>query len=117
MIKSFQSLVGKWKKEGWLPLTLVQKESLTTVKKKKSIKAGTDSRRDKAGCRFHVQLTLPSLETELGPTGYDTYYITFRKLVHAYISTVVRGDLGVKIYQLLITMITSVKAGFSYDYV
>lgn len=83
-----KSLVGKWKKEGWLPLTLVQKESLMTPKKKKTVRADTDLRRDKAGCRFHVRLTLPSLDTELGPTGYETYYTAFRKLVHAYISTV-----------------------------
>lgn len=74
-------------------MTLVQKEALNVQKKKKSIRAGTDSSRDKGGCKFHLRLTMPSPETELGATGYDTYHITLRKLVHTYLSTRVRRKL------------------------
>lgn len=70
-------------------MTLVKKESTTGQKKKKGIRVSEEQNRDKAGCRFHLRLTLPSPETELAVSGYDTYYTTLRKLVHAHLSTVV----------------------------
>lgn len=85
-----KSLVGKWRKEGWLPLTLVKKESTSVQKKKKGTRVVEEQgqKRDKAGCRFHLRLTLPSPETELAASGYDTYYAALRKLVHAHLSTI-----------------------------
>lgn len=88
-----KSLVGMWKKEGWLALTVVKKESVPGQKKKKGTRPGEEQSKDRAGCRFHICLTLPSPETELAVSGYDTYYVALRKLVHAYLSTL-RGSLA-----------------------
>lgn len=95
-----KSLVGKWKKEGWLALTVVKKESVPGQKKKKGTRTAEEQSKDRAGCRFHICLTLPSPETELAMSGYDTYYVALRKLVHAYLSTMhgslagYRGEVG-----------------------
>ncbi|XP_045115099.1 uncharacterized protein LOC123506824 isoform X2 [Portunus trituberculatus] len=95
-----KSLVGKWKKEGWLALTVVKKESVPGQKKKKGTRTAEEHSKSRAGCRFHICLTLPSPETELAVSGYDTYYVALRKLVHTYLSTMhgslagYRGEVG-----------------------
>ncbi|KAG0719872.1 Protein unc-13 4B [Chionoecetes opilio] len=82
-----KSLAGKWRKEGWFPLTKVKRESVSGQKKKKGARGEEEGTRNKTACRCHVRLTLPSPETELATSGYDTYYTTLRKLVHAHLST------------------------------
>ena len=69
---------------------MAKKESVSGQKKKRGTRTAEEQSKGKAGCRFHICLTLPCPETEMAVSGYDTYYVALRKLVHAYLSTMVR---------------------------
>ncbi|XP_069949197.1 uncharacterized protein [Cherax quadricarinatus] len=83
-----KTLIGTWKREGWLPLSLTNvKDDISTQKKKKFNRAGGNvavkktSNKSSVSCKLHICLTLPTPESELTTTGYDTYSSTLRSLI------------------------------------
>ncbi|KAG7164842.1 unc-13-like 3 [Homarus americanus] len=87
-----KTLIGPWKKEGWFPLIVTQDENSSHSQKKKKFKrAGTSNtslvnkKSARMACKLHIRLTLPTPESGLTYSGYDTYSTTLRKLVDVHI--------------------------------
>ncbi|XP_069164327.1 uncharacterized protein [Procambarus clarkii] len=103
-----KSLIGTWRKEGWLPLILNQDKdnSVQGQKKKKSNKVDgngtskTVKKEARMACKIHIRLTLLPPDSDLTTTSYDTYSATLRKLIDVHVQTLdtldqYKGSVGV----------------------
>ncbi|XP_047488571.1 uncharacterized protein LOC125038932 [Penaeus chinensis] len=104
-----KDVVGTWTTESWFPMTLIRPSGESPKPKKgKHTKGGVLA--DAMGtakeggarclCKLHVRVALPSPpSTELSKTAYDTYSITYRKLVDMQVEnmqdfTQYKGEVG-----------------------
>ncbi|KAK7070568.1 hypothetical protein SK128_025630, partial [Halocaridina rubra] len=105
-----KGIVGVWVKEEWYPMTLKKGfSSETTSTKDKSNRSnhqGKSQMKTNQGekarvlCRMHVCLTMPQPESELHLSAYDTFSLTYRKLIAMQIQCIqdlasYKGSVGV----------------------
>lgn len=106
-----KDVVGTWTTESWFPMTLIRPcgES-PRPKKGKHTKGGVGVSADATGaareggarclCKLHVRVALPTPPSaEPSKTAYDTYSITYRKLVDMQVETMkdltqYKGEVG-----------------------
>lgn len=104
-----KDVVGTWTTESWFPMTLIRPSGESPKQKKgKHTKGGvladaTATAKEGGArclCRLHVRVALPPPpSTELSKTAYDTYSITYRKLVNMQVEnmkdlTQYKGEVG-----------------------
>lgn len=93
----FKTLVDTWEKEGSISLTVNKGKGQRMRKLMRTLSGDNATKlrgQEKAApttgdCKLHLRVSLPTPDTQLPVTGYDTYITTLRNLVNTRLQAMV----------------------------